>query len=362
MWNIGCGVTTQCNMKCEFCYSRNARNEYIEIDFNALADFIQLNNNEISAINYGTGENVLCSKWFEFVDYVRTNYPNIQQSLTTNGTVAKVLMKNPEYYEIFKNSIEEIDVSLDFYDIECHNKTRGVSTAYSGAIETIKMCKKMKKKVSIVCVAMDTSFNIDNLKGLSQLCAEYDIFLRINVLRTSDKNYKGLTKECLFRGLNYLFNNLDIVSVSDTLIAALYLNVKAVDNTGVQSIRILPDGWITPATYLITEKWKARNIVDKVKLKDLAELDAFSFFGKQQLPTECEGCTIANICSGGTYDRRLLVYENLDRKDPLCPMDNYQIIENNNLVFYNGDAPSIHNNYLPTIILKPRKSNAKKEI
>ena len=71
MWNIGCGVTTKCNMKCEFCYSKNARNGYVEINFNALKNFIKFNNLNINAINYGTGENVLCNKWFDLIDYIR---------------------------------------------------------------------------------------------------------------------------------------------------------------------------------------------------------------------------------------------------------------------------------------------------
>ena len=63
-----------------------------------------------------------------------------------------------------------------------------------------------------------------------------------------------------------------------------------------------------------------------------------------------------DICRGGTYDRRLLVYGSLKEKDPLCPYkDNHIVDINADIEYFKGDIPSIHNDYLPTIILKPKK-------
>ena len=75
------------------------------------------------------------------------------------------------------------------------------------------------------------------------------------------------------------------------------------ENTGIDSIRILPDGSICPSTYLITENYrnkyniKQENVLSKVKFDDFIEAP---------IPKKCKNCQIREKCRGGVYDRRML--------------------------------------------------------
>ena len=84
-YSVGWGLTNICNMNCQFCYSKIARDKNQELSLSDWIKFIDLNHDNIESINYGTGENTLIDDFFIFIDYVRTNYPEITQSLTTNG-------------------------------------------------------------------------------------------------------------------------------------------------------------------------------------------------------------------------------------------------------------------------------------
>ena len=84
-FNVGWGITNLCNMNCRFCYSKDTRKSTEDTNLKDWIKFIDENHNYIDSINYGTGENVISDDFFEFVQYVRKNYPSITQSLTSNG-------------------------------------------------------------------------------------------------------------------------------------------------------------------------------------------------------------------------------------------------------------------------------------
>ena len=84
-YNIGWGLTNACNMKCKFCYSKETRDSSKNLGVDDWIKFIDENHQLIESINYGTGENAICNDFFTFLNHVRSNYPDIKQSLTTNG-------------------------------------------------------------------------------------------------------------------------------------------------------------------------------------------------------------------------------------------------------------------------------------
>ena len=101
-YNVGWGLTNACNMNCQFCYSKQARHEIDECKIEDWKAFVDKNADYIDSINYGTGENAIMDDFFYFIDYVRKNYPEIKQSLTTNGYVSEKIKNNQEFFEIFK--------------------------------------------------------------------------------------------------------------------------------------------------------------------------------------------------------------------------------------------------------------------
>ena len=92
-YNVGWGITNFCNMNCKFCYSKDTRLSTNTVTFEDWIRFIDENNKFIDSINYGTGENTISDEFFEFIQYVRKKYPNITQSLTSNGYIYERVSK-----------------------------------------------------------------------------------------------------------------------------------------------------------------------------------------------------------------------------------------------------------------------------
>ena len=215
-WNIGWGITSKCNMNCAFCYSKNNRTKSIDLKLNDWINFIDDNNKYINSINYGTGENTLLDDWFTFIGYVREKYPDIRQSLTTNGHLS-LSVKNELNFEIFKKAIDEVDVSLDFANKEKHNEFRGQPLAYKWAIDTLKLCFELKKQCTIVFLGSEVNVSHDNLDSLFGIAKEYNAILRMNIFRpTEGLNEKSLkfilSRDKLLDIIYYIDSNYSILS------------------------------------------------------------------------------------------------------------------------------------------------------
>lgn len=354
-YNVGWGITNACNMNCKFCYSKDRRAVLNDINIENWKAFIDQNYKYIDSINYGTGENAINDDFFYFVRYVRENYPSITQSLTTNGYISEKVKNNKEFYDIYLECIDEVDVSLDFALEEKHNYFRGQNKAYFWAIKTLEMLQKDHKKATIVFVGFDETLKKDNIDGLFAIAKEYDAIIRLNIYRpvSSSENINKkfiLSYDKLKEALNYINNNYSIMGINDILISSLYVkDSNVIENTGVDSIRILPDGSICPSTYLITEKYGNKyHINDENVLKKLK----FEEFEEAPIPEECLNCSIKDKCRGGVFDRRILWYGTLEKRDPYCPFNNNDTLPQNKMKVLSKKRISVHDGYLPTMFFK----------
>ena len=354
-WTIGMGITSQCNMKCSFCYSQDRRkNDDLSAD--AWISFIKSNASSICAINYGTGENTLSESWYQIITYTREKFPNIRQSLTTNGTLGKAI-KTINKAMVIDRCIDEIDVSIDFANPTYHNKMRGFSGAFDLALDTLAYCKDYRKRATIVVIGLEQTLDIENLARLFELAAHYNAFIRINLYRHvhSKSTFVPPRLSVVLKALDWIIKQHTIVSVSEPVFRSIY--GIPMDNTienELFSMRILSNGDCTPSTYLITEEWIAGNILDNISLDSLLSTTPFKRFRNCVLPKECGGCHYSNTCHGGALDRRFLSWGNLDKPDIYCPrgLDEYFNPKKNlDLKFLN--QTTVHSNYLPTMIFSP---------
>ena len=313
------------------------------------------NHEYIDSINYGTGENAISNDFFKFISYVRENYPNITQSLTSNGYIYERVSKDPELYDIYKKSIDEVDVSLDFAIPEKHNFFRGQPKAYDWAINTLKMLQKDKKTATIVFVGFEETMTPENIDGLFEIAKKYDALIRLNIYRPVSDNKEInkkfiLSYKTLMSALEYINEKYKVVTLSDVLLGNIYTREKDIkENTGIYSIRILPDGSICPSTYLITKDFrnkyniKQENVLSKVKFEDFIEAP---------IPEKCKDCEIRNKCKGGVYDRRMLWNKTLKERDPYCPFENNDDINKKQFKTLKKKRVSVHDGYLPTMFFK----------
>ena len=166
-WNIGWGPVSHCNMECQFCYSKYRRKDIKDLKYKDWKKFIDQNQAYIASINYGTGENTLDRDWFRLTDYIRVNYPEIRQALTTNGYLSEAV-KNKEHLDIFIRSLDEIDVSLDFSDEEKHGELRGQPKAYQWALKTLELCQTYAKQATMVFLGSKVNLYKENIMGYSR--------------------------------------------------------------------------------------------------------------------------------------------------------------------------------------------------
>ena len=357
-YNIGWGLTSLCNMNCSFCYSHEAREKTYDLSISDWIKFVDENHQQIDSINYGTGENAIIDDFFYFIEYVRDKYPSIAQSVTTNGYISQRISEKPEFKCIFLKSIDEVDVSLDFANREEHSSFRGQKYAYDWAIQTLKLLKNSEKKITIVFVGFEDTIKKDNIDGLFKIAEVYDAILRLNIYRPVSENNEInkrfiLKYDSLIDVLEYINKKYQIVGLSDVLIGNLFSNNANIkENTGIGSIRILPNGKICPSTYLISDEY---NGTYSIKEKNILSKIHFENFEKAVVPKECEGCQIIDKCKGGVFDRRILWYGTLDERDPYCPKRYGLPLPNNEFDIQAHERISVHDDYLPTLFFRNKE-------
>jgi len=353
-WKIGWGLTNKCNMNCPFCYSKEARQSNDDISYDHALRFIDYNHKYIESINYGTGENTLSDTWRNILMHISKNYPDIKQAITTNGYLSKIVTEEKNYNLL--HSIDEVDVSLDIADKSDFNLLRGVEHAYDWVMQTIKVCNENKIKTTIVTILIDKTIHIDNLGKLIEISRKHNCFLRLNIYRPNIQQAVEPVKYITLKdALLWIIDHVSVVSLSDPLFSALITNEKKADNSGKCSLRILPNGSITPSTYLISEQWIFGNIKEGVSLKKNPFKTIMNGIDLQNnVPEDCMNCSIVDKCMGGAMDRRIIWYSTLKRRDPYCPYENDDNISAwKNKKIQHAKGPIIHDGYLPTLIFKP---------
>jgi len=367
IWKVGWGFTTKCNMNCAFCYSRIHRKNADDIREDKKLEFckkfIDKNHHLISDINYGTSENALSEKWFEFFEYVYNHHKEIRQGITTNGTFGKVLQENGKIRDWAIDALNDVDVSLDFFDPKLHNKFRGKKNAYEFAIKTLELCRENGIEKSIVMLATPETFTKSNVEGLFQIASEFDANLRVNIYEPVMEqpfymfNKFRISYDQFITTLKHILMNHKVIKLNDPLFSSIFgLKHSKGDCTGHKSLRILPNGNLTPSTYLITPEWFAGNIYQNpnIDLSTIKNSESFQKLLNSPLPKGCKKCDFKGSCLGGVYVRRILWYNTLNEKDPYCPFrhpNGFKFDFDINVKEKNKKL--VHEDYLPTLIFSP---------
>lgn len=354
-WNVGWGTVSLCNMNCKFCYSRVKRDENRDLSYDDWIKFIDENHESISTINYGTGENSLSNEWYMLVDYIRARYCTIRQAVTTNGYISKVMEDDQRKMEIINGAIDEFDISLDYSDLTKHSEFRGQRNAGRWAIDTLKYCQEHNKKATIVCLGSKKNMYIENIDGIFDIASQYGAKIRINIYRPTDgvnefaKQFIWEPRE-LIDILYQISERHKILAISDALLSNILTDRCEEDHSGIDSIRILPDGSITPSTYLISENYIIGNIREPNVLDNLSKRERLLDTIQEVIPKECETCVYKSNCKGGVIDRRYLWYGSLEKKDPYCVFD---VMNLKKICLSDEKFESVHYGYLPTMFFEP---------
>jgi len=366
MWNIGWGLTSKCNLNCSFCYSKTVRNADADIvDFSIIKTFIDDNFHLVNSVNYGTGESTLCNGWIKILGYINEKFPKIIQGITTNGYLGE-LYNNGDIYvkETITNCLAEVDVSIDFGIREKHNGFRDNSFVYDWAIRTLELCHELKKRTTIVFLGTNDTLQFSNIDSLFELAKKYDSIIRLNLYRP----VCGITPQTkkfipdfatITNALEHIGQHYKILSISDPLFSSIFTHGKNIhtDPSGLSGIRILPDGSITPSTYLVSNEFKKLNIRTKNVFELLSKKEFINLIDRS-IPQECVNCEYETQCQGGTFDRRYLWYKDFNKKDPYCPFGKDKTVNIKKLnITSDACFNSIHDGYLPTMFFSDKTTN-----
>ena len=356
-WNIGWGTTSLCNMNCQFCYSKSRRTGRGDLGLDQWKRFVDENHDRIHTINYGTGENTLSHDWIVLVQYIREKYPNIRQALTTNGYLSEAAEQDDFCMKVFQMCIDEVDVSLDFFEKEKHNLFRGQKDAYTWAMKALALCAEHGKQITIVFLGSEMNVNERNIDGLFAIAKRYDAILRMNLYRPTEGLFPQSEKfvikyETVIHIVRYIASKYQVIALNDSLFSPILTGKDVEDPSGADSIRVLANGDITPSTYLIDKKYIVANIQEENVLEKLADGNLIENIIYEALPETCEGCIYSTSCAGGVYDRRYLWFGSLDHRDPYCP-GKFAKPEFPQVEVHNDGFQSVHDGYLPTMFFKP---------
>lgn len=354
---VGLGITSTCNMGCDFCYSSHRRMECTDIPVKDWMDFFERNKDWIKNINFGTGENTLVNEWFSLVEFIYKLDPNIGQALTTNGSLVSVISNDKSKNEIVQKCIRDIDVSLDYASEEKHNNFRGHENAYQMALDTLSYCKKNNFNTTIVIMGLTDNLCIENLSGIFDIAKDYNALVRINIYRpvNPQNGLKSPSLNILLSAFDWIYNNHEICSLSDPLFSATLTTATKIhrDPSGLSSIRILPDGSIYPSTYLINEDFLLGHISDRDifhKLQNNNIIESLT----TTIPSSCINCEVLDKCQGGVVDRRILNCNSVKNSDPYCPVRYNLPVFLRDYKVVSDKFSSIHDGYLPTLFFRPR--------
>ena len=248
---------------------------------------------------------------------------------------------------------------MDFADAAFHNQFRGQNNAYEWALNTLKLCEEYNKSATIVFIGCKDTLNKNNIDGLFEIADKYNAKLRMNIYRPTE-GINNITSDYIAEYENfleilyYISEKYKILAINDEFFSSILTDTRIksnLRNAQETSIRILPNGNITPSTYLLDDEFVVGNICDTNVLLDDKVIRKLEYFLKKTLPVECDGCKYEDTCEGGVLDRRYLWYGSQFRKDPYClDMPNEDIRK---LDISVEDFESVHDGYLPTMFFKP---------
>lgn len=355
-WVVGWGFTARCDLRCPFCYSSRVRAgaAAAELDLRDAEAFLQNNRHSIASLNFGTGECFLAPRFPDLLALCRGIIPDVEIAVTTNGAIVDAARRSKRNAEIIHATIDELDVSVDFPEAAAHDAWRGKRGCWQRAIDAIRFGLDAGIRTTMVSIGTRKTLTTENLSGLFGLAEELGVPLRINLFMPTTGDFTFVPGiDVVIDSLQLLAGRSETLRSSDPLLGSLMACYRPGEHLRDQhSCRILPDGRVTPSTYLIEEPWVNEGSLADRHLDDLAGTPSFARMRRGEIPEECESCELVPTCRGGSIERRWLWHRDLSRRDPFCAgSERLRELDFGEARDWSG--PTVHLDYLPTIIAIP---------
>ncbi len=355
----GWSLTRRCNLNCEHCYSSAGQPSPDELNYEE-AKFIvdKLEEYGTSAINFGGGECAIRPDFIPLVEYIKSK--GIKVSYTTNGTTLKKIQDHLDQFD-------DIGVSIDFPDAERHNNfrhSRAKIDVYEKAKDCIKYLVSHGMDTEIVTCLTKKNSDIETLQSIYDLATELNVdHWRLNRFRSNgrgkvNENDLKLSPEELRDAYTFLNNkrkNTHSVSTPEPLFRSAFGGRchSVGDPSGKTSIRIQPNGEVSPSVFLT----KSGGNIKTDSLEKIMSSQIFQRIQAKRIPQgKCNECNVYNTCEGGDIGASYLEYGHFDGPDPLCWLNPKS--KKPNILVKPSEDWNVHELYLCTLYI-PIKEDEK---
>lgn len=327
-WNM----TARCNLRCDHCYldaSVRAARDAHELDRAeclALVDQLAAVNPQLFLIL--TGGEPLCHPWLEDV-VARAAGAGMTVVLGTNGT----LLTADRARALKAHGLSGVGISVDAPEPEAHDRLRGVSGAWAGAMEGLRVARDCG--LGIVVQTSIFSWNRTDLDHLARLAADvgaaaFNLYFLVCTGR--GQSMTDLDAE------TYEVTLKDIRALQSQWAGRLHIGVKCAPHyqrllathepasphlrgyaggcpAGTHYARVDPTGQATPCPYLppTGESVRERGFADIW----MSAPPFITIRERSALGGRCGGCDMVHVC-GGCRARAFALEGDVMAEDPSC--------------------------------------------
>ncbi len=297
--NVTIFFTRNCNLACSYCYEgEKFLKEISDSVLEQIIVFIKnqmkiMNNSRLSITTHGGEPFLVYNKIKKFVKKIRADIPNVEFSVTTNGTILTDAILN-----FIINEYKDISVSIDG-NKQSHNINR-VFENNTGSYDIVmkNSLKILEKRPDLVA---RMTVNKSNVKFLFNSVKELYELGFTNIMPIPDEfsgkwdedSLKELYNQCTLI-INYISEMKDNENIDIGFIDNVKCKMKNADcDGGITTFTIDTDGKIYPCIiangqneFCIGDIFKG---IDNTKLKEIHLED-------KKIIEECEGCKRYNYC------------------------------------------------------------------
>jgi radical SAM protein with 4Fe4S-binding SPASM domain len=308
-------ITGACNLNCPYCYAKQYADEE-EISGDAVLELLEEASNEgVSEVNFTGGEPLLRKDIFRILR--KTVDLGMDASLFTN------LMKMDR-----DNAVELC--KLDIYVLTSLDGPRTVYERAKGSgswdrfIKGVELLREhgVPFHINIPISKINYSVVGEALRTADKLGARSVSMIPSMAYGSSVITGSFITKDELISALRIADNTAEELGIKVSVWCAPFLGILGLKNLRYGNCRnwsvmdISPGGKVLLCDVMDVEVADIREGIAKAweKLKEHPLMRK-----AMELPEECRGCPISDICLGGCYARAYNCWRKLPSPDPLCP-------------------------------------------
>jgi len=182
---------------------------------------------------------------------------------------------------------------------------------------------------------------------VARVAKQFDAPLRVNVYQAVRSDAYALSYEEYWEGFRRLFEETDVVAISEPLVRAMAGLPPLRGGCGVSTVRVTPRGTTQPCVY-----WPGSGepLSDLISM-GLDILDSIPFEQARTLPDACQPCEFRQSCHGGCAGRRRLQAALL-HPDSYCPIIRGARPQLNIRMAANRDLPKISSSCTTVVIAR----------